>query len=278
MELRDFGDMTVRDCSKIMLAGRKGMSVSQKGANDLVTSIDLECERYFRSAVHGKFSDHVVWGEEDGLSQSSDVPFSQVPDSDNVWVIDPIDGTVNFANDIPFFSMSLACFRGGVLELAWVHDPVHDELFFAEYGKGAYMNNSRISCEGSSPRTQAVFASTGVMNRLGQKNRSTENSKMLAQLGKIRILGSQALHLCYVAAGRGRGALSVEAKVWDDIAGALILQESGGRYGYVGSLGDVISEDRIGIRNAMTMGSQSRASVGAGQRDYETWEDVVRSL
>ena len=194
-----------------------------KGRFDLVTRADVAVEELMLAELQRQFSNYQVIAEEStGLGTDSI--------QELCWVIDPLDGTVNFAMGIPIFSVSLALLRDGDPVLGLVYDPVREELFQAQRGGGSSVNGRTITVPAGTSSPVPVGASSGFLGRGGQAGPPSPLVSVMRRFGKMRILGSQALHLCYVAAGRLRAAISWESRLWDDAAGALIAQEAGAQY------------------------------------------------
>jgi len=147
------------------------------------------------------------------------------------WIIDPLDGTVNYAYGIPHFCVSIALEKDGEIILGVVNDPYKKELFFAEKGKGAIMNNRRIRVSRRSKLKDAI-----IVTYTGHKDKNIRRylrnyERLVFSVKKIRITGTAALDLCYVACGRFDGCITLNARPWDNAAGAFIIQEAGGRVG-----------------------------------------------
>jgi myo-inositol-1(or 4)-monophosphatase len=200
------------------------MRVDKKGAIDLVTEIDLRVEREFRALIADRFPDHVVLGEE----------FSAVAERDAVpehcWVFDPVDGTTNYAHGLPIFCSSLALEIRGVPSVAAIYDPNRRELFTAERGHGAWLNGAPLRVSTANTLIDSLLC-TGFPYSV-QHDAGT----LLGLFGEflkvsraVRRLGSAAIDLCYVAAGRLDGFWEQSLHPWDVAAGALIIQEAGGR-------------------------------------------------
>ncbi len=199
------------------------MRVDKKGAIDLVTEIDLEVERGFRALVAERFPDHVVLGEEfSGQAELETIP-------GYCWVFDPVDGTTNYAHGLPIFCSSLALEIDGVPAVAAIYDPTRGELYTAERGQGAWMNGAPLRVSTSATLIDALLC-TGFPYSVQQESRSLLGmfGEFLAVARAVRRLGSAALDLCYVAAGRLDGFWEQSLHPWDMAAGALIVQEAGG--------------------------------------------------
>lgn len=202
--------------------GREDVQVDKKGAIDLVTEVDLAVERMFRDLITERFPDHQVLAEE--LGGSAVVPAGPC------WVFDPIDGTTNFAHGIPIFCASLALEIDGVPELAAVFDPNRQELFTAERGGGAFLNGRPLHVSGAASLLDAVLV-TGFPYDVHARVDEIVGlfGAFVGRARAVRRLGSAAIDLCYVAAGRMDGFWETDLKAWDIAGGALIVSEAGGR-------------------------------------------------
>ena len=196
--------------------------VDKKGTIDLVTEVDVSVERMFRGLVAERFPDHQVLAEEMG-GQSTAPPGP-------CWVFDPIDGTTNFTHGLPIFCASLALEIGGVAEVAAVYDPTRRELFTAERGGGAFLNGRPLRVSATATLLDAMLV-TGFPYDV--HSRIDEIVGLFARfVGRgraVRRLGSAAIDLCYIAAGRMDGFWERDLKPWDIAGGALIVAEAGGR-------------------------------------------------
>jgi myo-inositol-1(or 4)-monophosphatase len=198
-----------------------GVRVEMKGAIDLVTEVDLEVENMFRAMIAERFPDHDVLAEEMGGGTTG---------ARHRWVFDPLDGTTNFAHGVPIFCASLALEIDGHAVVAAVYDPNREELFTAEAGVGSWMNGQRLNVSANATVIESMLV-TGFPYHVHQH--ADEFVKVFAQVLKqaraIRRLGSAALDICWVAAGRMDGFWEASLKAWDMRAAALILEEAGGR-------------------------------------------------
>lgn len=195
--------------------------IEYKAKNSLVTEVDRLSESLIIKIIKSSFPSHGILAEERGRSRGA---------SAYIWIIDPLDGTTNYAHTYPVFSISIALEVEGIIRLGIVYDPTREEFFNAELGKGAYMNGERIGIS----RTKAVEESllcTGFTHEnewmVDENLRHFENFIRSAQA--VRRDGSAALNLCYVSCGRFDGFWELGLHPWDTAAGALILRESGGK-------------------------------------------------
>lgn len=185
---------------------------------DPVTEADYASEKYIISAIRKKFPSHNILSEEDGNHNRL---------SDYLWIIDPLDGTSNFTIEIPFFCVSIAVARKNKILAGVIYDPIHDELFFAEKGNGAFLNNRKILVsEVFEPKLSRIIMAWGGINAetINVLKRFSDNG-----FTKVRAIGSAALGLAYVAAGRGDAYMSLGCKLWDIAAGVIIVSEAGAK-------------------------------------------------
>jgi myo-inositol-1(or 4)-monophosphatase len=208
--------------------GRAGVRVEKKGAIDLVTEVDLEVEAGFRAFIAERFPTHGILAEE---LQSSAGAGGTAADGgpQHVWIFDPLDGTTNYAHGLPIFCASLALEIDGVLAVAAIYDPVREELFTAERGGGAYMNGRRLAVSRTAELIDALLV-TGFHYDVHHSGDEVLDlfGRFVRRAQAVRRLGSAALDLCYVAAGRLDGYWEQRLKPWDVAAGSLIVAEAGG--------------------------------------------------
>jgi myo-inositol-1(or 4)-monophosphatase len=203
---------------------KSGFRVAKKGEIDLVTEVDLECERMCREVIAERFPDHDVLAEEFGAGSTSRPPARWR------WVFDPLDGTTNYAHGLPIFCASLGLEIDGRAEVGAIYDPTRHELFTAERGHGAYVNGRPLTVSATSRLIDALLV-TGFPYDVHQRTGDLVAlfGAFLGSARAVRRLGSAALDLCYVAAGRFDGFWEQYLKPWDVAAGALIVTEAGGR-------------------------------------------------
>jgi len=196
--------------------------IDKKGTIDLVTEVDLAVERMFRALIAGRFPGHQILAEE--LGGAAAVPPGPC------WVFDPIDGTTNFAHGLPIFCASLALEIDGVAQIAAVYDPNRKELFTAERGGGAFLNGAPLRVSPAERLVDAMLV-TGFPYDVHARVDEIVGlfAAFVGQARAVRRLGSAAIDLCYVAAGRLDGFWESDLKPWDIAGGALLVEEAGGR-------------------------------------------------
>jgi myo-inositol-1(or 4)-monophosphatase len=196
--------------------------IEKKGTIDLVTEVDVEVERMFRALIAERFPDHGVLAEEMGHSGRG---------ASHCWVFDPLDGTTNYAHGIPIFCATVALEIDGLPTVAAVYDPNRGELFTAERGIGAWLNGKALQVSATPSLIDAVLV-TGFPYDVREPQRMREIMTLFTAFAgearAIRRLGSAAIDLCWVAAGRMDGFWEQALKPWDVMGGALIVQEAGG--------------------------------------------------
>src|SRR5437588_3954109 len=194
--------------------------IRHKSAVDIVTDVDLQSEHEILTALLKAFPTHAVLGEEGGARSGSDPRYR--------WIVDPLDGTTNYAHGFPFFCVSIGLEVEGRLMLGVVYAPGFDELFVAEAGRGAVVNDRPIQVSSTRDLSQALLA-TGFPYDRAEFPRALKSFEVLSMHSQaVRRAGSAVLDLCYVACGRLDGYWEHHVKPWDIAAGALIVVEAGG--------------------------------------------------
>ena len=200
--------------------------------HDLVTEIDKGSEKMIRSLIMTHFPTHAFLGEE-GVEpgpEASAAALANVQDAEYLWIVDPIDGTTNFVHGFPFFCVSIALAHKGEVILGVVYDPSKDELFIAEKGKGAYVHGRRMRVSQEAQLRDSLVASGFPADRDAALPLNMRQLGVVApKVRNVRMAGSAALHMAYVAAGRLSAFWEVGLNAWDMAAGYLLIQESGGR-------------------------------------------------
>ena len=191
--IRDFGEI-------------EKLQVLKKGPSDFVTNSDLRVEKILIDELSKGKPDYSIISEENGVKKNKDIK--------NTWVIDPIDGTVNFLHGIPHFATSIALKRENEIISGLIFDPIKDEMFYAEKNNGAYLNNKRIRVSKKNNMRECLFATSGKVD--GEMEFSFRKS------------GSAALDMAYIACGRYDGYFQKNLNLWDIAAGLILVTEAGG--------------------------------------------------
>ena len=199
-----------------------GFAVRQKREEiNLVTDVDIACQEKIISMVRERFPDDDIIAEEQPNTYEGD---------GNRWIIDPVDGTTNYAHGYPFFCTSIAYEAKGRVVAGVVYNPIMNELFFAASGKGAYLNGDRIGVSGVSNLKRSLLSTGFPYDIATNPNNNVDHFvNFLFEAQAVRRDGSAALNLSYVACGRFDGFWELHLNPWDLAAGALILEEAGGR-------------------------------------------------
>ena len=206
--VRDFGEV-------------EQLQVSIKGPGDFVSTADLRAERTLRNELKRARPGYALLFEEGGAEEGSD-PHHR-------WIVDPLDGTTNFLHGIPHFAISIALERDGEIIAGVIYEPTRDEMFWAEKGVGAYLNDRRLRVSARRQLSEAVIG-TGIPfeGRGDHPSYISTLARVMAATAGVRRLGAAALDLAYVAAGRYDGFWEFGLSPWDIAAGLLLVREAGG--------------------------------------------------
>ena len=206
--IRDFGEI-------------ENLQVSTKGPGDFVTSADKRTEKILIEELKKAHPEYGIITEETGIINKSN--------TNNRWIIDPIDGTMNFLNGIPQFAISIGYEEEGEVKCGVIFNPIMNEMFSAEKGNGAYLNNSRIRVSNKKKIKDALLVTGGPKGASKIKKKIfSEYIKISNHVSSVRKFGSAALDMAYVACGRFDGYWQRELNYWDIAAGIIILKEAGG--------------------------------------------------
>jgi myo-inositol-1(or 4)-monophosphatase len=233
-------------------------SISFKGEIDLVTEVDRCCEELIVTSLRNSFPDHGFLAEEN-VYDSGSFPFK--------WIIDPLDGTTNYAHGFPWFCVSIALEHEDEILLGVIYHCMMDELFTAVKGEGAFLNGSRIRVSNREPLRRSLLA-TGFPYDRTRDNENNFQNFMNFQLSAraVRRAGAAALDLAYVAAGRLDGYWECKLKPWDVAAGALLVAEAGGEVSNQAGLPYSIYDHRIVASNGLIHGEMLEVLKAGEQR------------
>ena len=206
--IRDFGEI-------------ENLQVSSKGPGDFVTSADKRTEKILIEELQKAYPEYGIISEETGIINKSNIK--------NRWIIDPIDGTFNFMNGIPQFAISIGYEEENEIKCGVIFNPIMNEMFYAEKGNGAYLNNSRIRVSKKNKIRDALIVTGGPKGASKIKDKIfSEYINVSNNVSNVRKFGSAALDIAYVACGRFDGYWQRELNYWDIAAGIIILKEAGG--------------------------------------------------
>ena len=216
MERLEFSRKLARDAGRLAHSAFGQSATSMKGRHDVVTAMDREVERFIRKAIAARYPNDAIIGEEEGGGGG-----------ERLWLIDPIDGTANYARGIPHYCVSIGYLEHGVPVIAAVHDPSHDWLYSAARGEGAWRDGERLAV---SPCADlgAATVECGWSTRRSTADYLDLISRVMAAGCAIRRVGSGALGLTDVAAGKSEAYCELHINAWDCAAGILLVQEAGG--------------------------------------------------
>ena len=206
--IRDFGEI-------------ENLQVSSKGPGDFVTSADKRTEKILIEELQKAHPEYGIVTEESGIINKSN--------TENRWIIDPIDGTMNFLNGVPHFAISIAYEKKNEIICGVIFNPIMNEMFFAEKGNGAYLNNTRIRVSKKKKIENSLLVTGGPKQSSNIKNKIFSEYIFLSnKVSNVRKLGSASLDMAYVACGRFDGYWQRELNYWDIAAGVIIVKEARG--------------------------------------------------
>jgi myo-inositol-1(or 4)-monophosphatase len=221
MSYLSFAVELARQAGQIILAGLDDRpAIKLKGAFNVVTAVDRASEDLIVAAIRRAYPDHAILAEE-GSEIAGESAYQ--------WLIDPLDGTNNYAHGFPFFSVSIGLLHEGAPLIGVVFDPLREQFFTAERGSGAFCNERRLQVS-ATPRMEASLVSTGFPYNFGTtpQNNLRQFERVQSRTQGVRRAGSAALDLCYVAAGWLDAHWELRLNPWDSAAGAILIEEAGG--------------------------------------------------
>jgi len=203
--------------------------IRSKGKRDIVTDADYAADRTVRKILCARYPRDLLLSEEDALETRNEIWQRVERSAERLWVVDPLDGTTNYAHRLPCFAVSIGLYQAGAPQLGVVYDPLRDEMFTAQRGAGAFRNGRRIAVSATRRFANAVVGAEWARRQDLRERTAALFARMVVQSTTGRSCGSAALSLCYVAAGRLDGYFNLALSPWDVAAALLIIEEAGGR-------------------------------------------------
>jgi myo-inositol-1(or 4)-monophosphatase len=203
----------------LLKLSRKPLRYKMKSERDIQAEADLESEKTIKNKIKAAFPDHMLLAEEGGEEGEG---------SEYLWVIDPLDGTINYARGIEEYAVSIALSKNDQLIVGVIYQPVLRKMFVAERGKGVYLNDERLTISGESALPNCLVATDTTSNLEARRSNFEILTKVAAAVRHVRIFGSSSLHLARVAQGQLDFYYKGHCNYWDVAAGVLVVQEAGG--------------------------------------------------
>lgn len=240
----DFLVAITREAGERLLGASRHIRGKKSGSGNWVTEADLVSERHIIQSIHKKFSDHAI------LAEETQKTLRHPEREPHLWVIDPLDGTTNFSYHVPFFAVSVAYVQRGILQCGAIYDPSRREVFWAKKGKGAYLHDKQVHV-GQETSFSGALVDVGFPYRKENFDRTYPIGAVFHKLGARAInFGSAALECVYVASGRLSLYYEVGLKPWDVAAGALLIEEAGGKVVSEGNVFNPFHFERFLVGNA----------------------------
>jgi myo-inositol-1(or 4)-monophosphatase len=251
-----FARKTALNAGKILSDGfNKGKDIKYKGIIDPITKFDLSSEKYIINQIIENFPSHSILTEE-GSDVDNNSPFR--------WIIDPLDGTVNYTHRFPVYSVSIALQYNNKSIIGVVYDPEKDEMFSAALGKGAFLNSKKISVSKEKNLKRSLLATGFAYNiNSARKNNLGIFARMMKQSQAVRRLGSAALDLCWMAHGRLDGFWEYYLHPWDTAAAIIIIEEAGGKISRINGDNYSIFDNNILASNKLIHNQMIKALAGS---------------
>jgi myo-inositol-1(or 4)-monophosphatase len=205
-------------------------TIKSKGKRDIVTDADFAADRTVRSILRAGFPHDQFLSEEDSAEKRQGLwALVRAAGDTPLWVVDPLDGTANYAQRLPCFAVSIALYQAGAVQIGVVYDPLRNDMFTTERGQGAFLNGRRLTVSSKRGFQSAVVGTDWARVPKLRERTATIFSQMVVRATTGLVLGSAALSLCYVAAARLDAYFHLSLSPWDVAAGALIVEQAGGR-------------------------------------------------
>jgi myo-inositol-1(or 4)-monophosphatase len=248
--MQDFLDTAIRAAKASGALQRERLrlehDIAFKGESNLVTEVDTACEELIVNSIRGRYPDHDILAEENEY-----IPLN----SSHKWIIDPLDGTTNYAHGFPWFGVSIALEIEGEIQAGVVYHPMMNELFTATKGKGAFLNGEGIHVSRRTSLKNCLLATGFPYDRTWDNENNFANfAKMQMAARAVRRAGAASIDLAYVAAGRLDGYWECKLKPWDVAAGMLLVEEAGGRVTNHGDGHYSVYDHRILVSNGLIHG------------------------
>ena len=219
-DFREVCERAARAGGQVLLDWMGKFEIREKGPADLVTDADLASQEIVQQTLLGAFPLHGFLGEENKSIPSRDQGYR--------WIVDPLDGTTNYAHGIPAFAVSIALERAGEIVVGCVYEPVRNDCYLAVAGQGATLNSRPLRVSTITDLSKAVVAMSLPPQLTRDSRDLAEFIEVALVVQSMRRIGSAALNMCYVAAGQFDAFWSTNTKIWDVAAGVLLIQEAGG--------------------------------------------------
>jgi myo-inositol-1(or 4)-monophosphatase len=220
------------------------LQIARKQRNDFVTEVDHASEQAIIETLLGAYPDHAILAEESG--HTADKQSAAVHEAENIWIIDPLDGTTNFIHGFPQYAISIALMQRGIVTQAVVYDPTRDELFTASKGRGAFLNDRRIRVSRRTKIDEALVGTGFPYRQIDHLDDYLKMFKLVTErAAAVRRPGAAALDLAYVACGRYDAFFEFGLAAWDIAAGSLLITEAGGLIGNFSGESDYIFSGQV---------------------------------
>lgn len=224
----DVCETAARAGGKLLVDMQGQITVREKNPKDLVTEADIASQKAIQAVIHEEYPDHLFVGEED-VHDPNGSRFRDAVNAKYCWIVDPLDGTTNYVHRLQSYCVSVALLEYGIPTAGVVYDPVTDECFRATRGGGAWLNAARITISDCTSLERALIAASLSANVSRESIEVARFVEVLHRCRGLRRLGSAALNLSFVAAGRLDGYWATSVKIWDVAAGFLLVEEAGGK-------------------------------------------------
>ncbi len=217
--LLELGNALIEGFDRIVFNRESNLQISSKGSQDIVTNLDFEIERFVKTKVQRLFPEDQFIGEEENQGVLSE---------ERTWVLDPIDGTLNFSRELPYYGSQLTLFEGGKARAAMIYLPALSEFYLAVKGKGAYLNGDRILADKQRTLEESIitYGDFSKSNPTSRPKQIQSMSQVMEVAAKVRIQGASSIDFAFVASGRTGGHIMFSKRLWEFSAGILLCEEA----------------------------------------------------